>query len=368
MLKRVFWSLIASLVVVIVILALIKRQAEIRVDSQTKHFANVVIFGDSLSDSASHGQGVGNNYWVKPSGITDKIGAPITSALSANDPTRNTWFNYFLADLSTNAGDKFYNIKDLKPNMAFDHNVSFATASAETGDYYLTDTTWARDTSEQCLYGVGDYGSYNCVPGVLKQLQFYLTNVNDKPNSKTLFILWAGGNDFYQNIVRIASNNGQAIAHPIDNMVKAVKILMQNGVPAENIYVLNLPNFSMVPALTHLVDDHIHSYLLRQSMLAVISSISQMYNLSLQTNLVLQTLGKFPANHVFPIDQLFLDVYFNKADVLTTIGITEPVDMTCAKARDLPYCHGYLFYNGMHPTTTVHRYLARQLIHYIQRT
>lgn len=369
MLKRVFWSLIAALVIVIAIIALIKRQAEARVnDPQTKHFANVVVFGDSLSDSASHGQGVGNNYWVKPSGITDKIGAPITSALSANAPECKTWLNYLLVDMPVHAGQSFYNIKDLKSNMAYDHNASFATASAETGDYYLTDTTWARDTSEQCTHGVGNYGAYNCVPGVLKQLQLYLANVNNKPNPKTLFILWAGGNDFYQNIVRIVSNNGQAIAHPIDNIVKAVKILMQHGVSVENIYVLNLPNFSMVPALTNLVDEHIHSHIMRQSVLAVISSISQMYNLSLQTNLVLQTLGEFPANHVFPIDRVFLDVYFNKANVLASIGITKPVDLTCADAKGLPYCNGYLFYNGMHPTTMVHRYLARQLQHYIETT
>ncbi len=369
MLKRVFWSLIAALVIVIAILALIKRQAEERVnDPQAKHFANVVVFGDSLSDSAYHGQSVGNNYWVKPSGITDKIGAPITSELSVNAPTRKTWFNYFLAKMPTTAGDKFYNIKALKPNMAFDHNASFATASAETGDYYLTDTTWARDRSEQCINGVGDYGTYNCVPGMLKQLQLYLANVNNKPNPKTLFILWAGGNDFYQNIVRIASKNGQAIAHPIDNIVKAVKILMQHGVPVANIYVLDLPNFSMVPALTNLIDEHIHSHMMRQSVLAVISSISQMYNLSLQTNLVLQTLGEFPANHVFPIDRLFLDVYFNKDNVLANIGITKPVDLTCADAKGLPYCNGFLFYNGMHPTTTVHRYLASQLLDYIQMT
>lgn len=369
MLKRVFWSLIAALVIVIAILALIKRQAEERVnDPQAKHFANVVVFGDSLSDSAYHGQGVGNNDWVKPSGITDKIGAPITSELSVNDPTRKTWLNYILAELPTSAGDKFYNIKALKPNMAFDHNASFATASAETGDYYLTDTTWARDTNEQCIHGVGDYGAYNCVPCVLKQLQLYLANVHNKPNPKTLFILWAGGNDFYQNIVRIASNNGQALAHPIDNIVKTVKILMQHGVPVANIYVLNLPNFSMVPALTNLVDEHIHSHIMRQSVLAVISSILQMYNLSLQTNLVLQTLGEFPANHVFPIDRLFLDVYFNKANVLASIGITKPTDLTCADAKGLPYCNGFLFYNGMHPTTMVHRYLASQLLHYIQMT
>ena len=143
---------------------------------------------------------------------------------------------------------------------------------------------------------------------------------------------------------------------------------MQHGVPVENIYVLNLPNFSMVPALTNLIDEHIHSHIMRQSVLAVISSISQMYNLSLQTNLVLQTLGEFPANHVFAIDRLFLDVYFNKANVLASIGITKPVDLTCAKGEDLPYCNGYLFYNGMHPTTMVHRYLASQLFDYIQMT
>ncbi len=368
MLKRIFWGLLLSLIVVIVVISLLNRQAKMRYPAVAKQYANVIVFGDSLSDSAPDGQNMGNNYWVKPEGIVNQLGAPITNEISTQNPVRKTWLDYFLVEMPLEAGSDFSNIKGLVKNAAYAKNVSFATASAETGDYYLTDTTWARDSMAQCQNGIGDYGNYNCVPGVLKQLQLYLSNVANKPNPNTLFIIWAGGNDFYQNIVRIASRNGQAIAHPIDNIVQAVKLLMDKGVPASHIYVLNLPDFSMVPALTNLVGEHVKNNYAHRAVLTLISSISQLYNLNLHINLVLQTLGRLSANHIFPIDQLFLDVYFNKEHILQKLRIIQKVDLTCAKAGDFPYCAGFLFYNGMHPTTVIHQYLAKELMSYIQRT
>ncbi len=332
-------------------------------------YDNMVVFGDSLSDSADFYQGneKGNNYWVKPADILLPKGAPITSMISMQKPLRKTWVNYFLDTGQIIKSKGLYNIHDLQPNTAYRHNSSFAVASAETGDYYTSDTNWARINDNKCPEGVGDYGAYNCVPGVLKQVHLYLKNVNHHPNPNTLFILWAGGNDFYQNIVRLLTRNGQPLAHPIENIVKSVRLLIKSGVPAQHIYVLNLPNFSMVPAVQGLLSKHIQNQKVFDASLSIISFISDIYNLSLKTNLVLHTYGKFSPAHVFPVDKLFLSVYFNKDNIKKTLGLDKASNITCAQAQALPVCQGYLFYNSMHPTTAVHQYLAKVLQDYISQ-
>ncbi|WP_116962985.1 SGNH/GDSL hydrolase family protein [Fastidiosibacter lacustris] len=370
MVKRIFWSLLIAFMIVITIVVIISCEVEQSTIKKVsyKSFDNIIVFGDSLSDSAPPQTQVGNNYWVKPYGITDKIGAPITSEISLNYPVRKTWLNYFIEQMDLKSGKDLTLIKGLTPNSAYSQNTSFAVASAETGDYYLTDTTWGRDNNAKCVNGLGDYGHYNCVPGVLKQIDLYLKNVNDRPNPNSLFIIWAGGNDFYQNIIRIATQNGQTLAHPIDNIVKAVKRLMVKGVSVQNIYVLNLPDFSMVPGVRGLLDAHIKNKYLYQGISVLISAVSQLYNTGLSVNLVLKTFGVFPANHVYSIDKLFLEVYFNKDEILQKLGLNQSVKVTCVQMKETPLCQGFLFYNGIHPTTVVHQYLAKELIKHIQRT
>ncbi|WP_018299071.1 SGNH/GDSL hydrolase family protein [Fangia hongkongensis] len=330
-------------------------------------YTNVIVFGDSLSDSADYQSDDphGNNYWVQPAGILSPKGAPITSEISKLDHKRKTWFNYFVNLMPLRTEKRIYTIRELKNNLAYHHNVSFAVASAETGNNFITDTTSATVADSLCTKGVHDYGSYNCVPGVLKQVHMYLENVNYKPNPQSLFIIWAGGNDFYQNIVRMMTQNGQAISHPIDNIVQAVQLLIDQGVPAHHIYVLNLPNFSMVPAVRGLLAKGIQSPLMFNGALHVVSWISDIFNLTLKANLVLHTFGQFKPSHVFPLDQLFLDVYYNKHQLQARLKLNKEVGKTCAESDALPVCSGFLFYNIMHPTTNIHHYLAKRLYEYM---
>jgi phospholipase/lecithinase/hemolysin len=62
-------------------------------------FENLIVFGDSLSDSSPMGYSKnqsGNNYWVMPQGIPKPAGAPITSEISPEDTHRYTWQNYLI--------------------------------------------------------------------------------------------------------------------------------------------------------------------------------------------------------------------------------------------------------------------------------
>jgi elongation factor P hydroxylase len=251
--------------------------------------------------------------------------------------------------------------RELNGVNPYDNNVSYAVASAETGNNYINDkaeSPWPVMPESLCSKGIHDYGQYSCVPGVLKQVHMYLEDVNQTPNKNTLFILWAGGNDFYQNIVKISGDTEEKLSHPISNIVKAVKLLMASGVPSENIYVFNLPNFSMVPAITTLVDNGLSGSFKRWAALTAISIVSKGYNIWLKTELVLATYGQFSPSNVLLIDDLFLDIYYNKNDLHRKLDINHPVATPCATDKDLPYCHGFLFYNDMHPVTKIHDYLS----------
>lgn len=373
MFKKIFYSFLVLVFLFIALIVTINYWPYAKNADQIQ-YDNVIIFGDSLSDSAPMGvseQLVGNNYWVRPQGITSPAGAPITSLVSTTNRDRLTWVNYFVKAISFTTGHHFLGIRrSLGSLNPYYENISYAVASAETGDNYIDDiasSPWPVVTGERCK-SISDHNSYSsCVPGLLKQVHMYLQDVKEKPNKKTLFILWAGGNDFYQNIVKIVGDDkGESLSHPIHNTVKAVKLLMDKGVSADNIYVLNLPNFSMVPAITGLVDDNISNSVLRSTALTSISLISKGYNTWLKSDLALSTWGKFPPSHVFEIDALFLEVYNNKDNLHGKLGITEPVATTCVDGKKLPLCKGFLFYNDMHPTTRVHQYLAKQLQSYIE--
>ena len=72
---------------------------------------------------------------------------------------------------------------------------------------------------------------------------------------------------------------------------------------------------------------------------------------------------------MYEIDQRFLQLYHNHNHILPQLGINKPVEQPCTYAvnRALPVYQGFLFYNGLHPTTVVHHYLAKKLQSYILR-
>ncbi|MDA7742210.1 SGNH/GDSL hydrolase family protein [Francisellaceae bacterium] len=370
MIRKIFLSISAIILLCIIFLTLINFWPHSK--SQDSHFDNVIVFGDSLSDSSPMGIGssqVGNNYWTSIAGITNRKGAPITSRVGPHDLRRLTWLNYLVSSISFNKGHHFLAVKRALSYLnPYYENVSYAVASAETGNNYIDDlkpSPWPVVHPGLCQ-GISDPGKYSCVPGLLKQVHMYLEDVKSKPNPKTLFILWAGGNDFYQNIVKLMTESKDDLSQPISNTVKAVKLLLKEGVPANNIYVLNLPNFSMVPAITTLVGDKIKEAWKQSMALQTISLVSKAYNLWLKAALTLQTYGEFSPAHVFPVDSLFLNVYENKDNLHQKLGITTPVAITCVSAKKLPFCKGVLFYNDMHPTSQIHQYLAEQLGQYIE--
>jgi phospholipase/lecithinase/hemolysin len=168
------------------------------------------------------------------------------------------------------------------------------------------------------------------VPNLLTQVgAFTLTN---KLTSKQLVTVWAGGNDFL---------NGQTNPYvPADNIAAAITELAKVG--GKNFVVPNLPMLDQVPfALT-----------LPPAQQAGLHSLTQAFNSRLKTDLT--QLQSSLGVTIYQVDtaSLFSSVQSNPAQ----FGFT---NVTNSALGDGVYSgNGYLFWDGIHPTSAGHALIA----------
>ncbi len=340
----------------------------------TAPFDNLIIFGDSLSDSAPMinsriEQHSGNNYWVKPEGNTGYYGAPITNDFSPADSSRLTWVNYIIQDREfARGGHSLLIRRQLDEQSVNHHNVSYATASAESDNTFINDKAPSPWPNIDCPMAISASSKSSCVPGLLKQIDMYLQDVNSRANPNSLIIIWSGGNDFYQNAVKLLSGSKEKLSTPISDNSHAVRRLIAAGATATNIFVIDLPDYSFVPVVISLVDGKITSPGKRRAAFMLVSLASALYNSWLKLDLVIGNRGQLPSSQLFSSERLLSDIYHDKDQLQHHLGLTQPISSSCAAAEQLPLCTGFFFYNDMHPTTVIHRYLAEQLGNYIFQT
>ncbi len=353
-------------------------------------YDNLIVFGDSLSDAASLSseptltkeQQIGNNYWVKVEG---KTGAPITSK-DESTQLRALWPNYLMA-YENLIGPNPNNTRYIYPSSQAErlgyssarYSINYAWASAETGDVYVNDLL-AAQSGMKYLYnsacdatGPGLIGVNNaCVPGVIKQVKQYLSNVNNHPHPKTIFILWAGGNDIFNNTYKIAEQNKETskpvllfkmlaaafpiadsmLSNPVVNLASAVHLLIQAGVPAQHIYVIGLPDLADIPAAIHLAQGN-------KVVLYTFSAISHIFNIMLRLDLSFNYLHapyNLPNGHILSSQSLMNQL----AQAGQREGLTH-LTQDCIQEGAAPYCSGYVFFNDKHPSTATYKYMARYL-------
>lgn len=329
--------------------------------------ANVIFFGDSLSD-------MGNNTWVTGSGFS---GAPIT-----NQPTaaaRLLWPNLLVSALdgkpvTTNDPYLSSSRRQTGYNPLVD-NVNYAYASAESGADYVNDLDNSKGYPPyiDCQQpGLIDK-THACVPGVLLQVQSYLQEVSNQPSPHTMFIIWVGGNDFFNDVSKLLASakgstellsrgfnqlnhlfsgypvvsTGVTFSNPVSNIRKTVDRLLKAGVDKKQIYVFNLPDLSKAPAAVALAKGN-------KLVLGAISVLSAIYNTSLKADLCYNWFdknGNLPANHVYSISSLFNLIESNSA-LHKKYHLTDLVD-SCVDKGEAPVCQGFAFFNGKHPTLEV---------------
>ena len=339
----VITSIFASLLVVLSLLPNLSSA----IDSN-KAFQNVITFGDSLTDT-------GNNYWVNTEGTT---GAPITSSLDTAGDERYLWVLYLINNVDFKAGKQIYpsrliNNSDLAINPATD-NVNYAYASALTANDFIDDTNAVIPyflTQPSCEEpGRADPNGPACVPGMLKQVDIYLDEVNKQINDDSLFIIWGGGNDIFNALTQLIADNAgnppepevvvaqatTAAQQAVANISQMVTKLTANGASEQQIAVFDLPNLADSPAAGN-----------NEALLNLISA-------GFNNDLEMQLKDLYPQVQLFSSDNILADILANPEnfDIDNTQG-------DCVAEDNAPLCTGYLFFNAKHPTTQTHEILAK---------
>ena len=199
---------------------------------------------------------------------------------------------------------------------------------------YLADAMRDVELEDRALCGARTTG-----PGTIgmdQQISDYVDSLSEDDDlSKTLFTIWIGGNDFltwgpYESVIAAA----------ITNINDALQTLVFAG--AKNILVMNLPDLGLAPALVNTAYS------------AAYTSGAIAFN-SYLTQLACDFRRAFPRVTFYMADTFELLQYAVANG--ETLGFTN-VDGTCVADGDAEPCEGFIFWDGIHPTTATHKYLA----------
>lgn len=328
-------------------------------------YSHVIFFGDSLSDT-------GNNTWCKITDIPPSVqrGAPITNRLHKPTPNNPLWVNHFAANTTLpfkTSELKTYTELSQTERSTYNNNINYAWASAETGDTYLNDLSslpYSPINTDCGRPGQIDE-NISCVPGVLEQIRLYLQDIKGHPDPQALFIIWAGGNDLFNNIIKMLGPKPRPdLSHPVDNLHTAVATLIYQHVPRSHIYVINMPNIAETPAGRDLINGRFFKALL-------VKTISYGYNTLLNLELTHRMPWQdnidtnLPPGHVISGAQLFNHI-LTSTEAQKKFGLNNVVDAcTASYTTQFPQCDGYLFFNSKHPTITAGSYISANVLQQI---
>lgn len=198
-------------------------------------------------------------------------------------------------------------------------SVNFAFGGAQTG-----------------FAGSGDYGSL--LPGVLRQVDGFsddLTAAIQVADPNALYVVWAGANDYQ------TTDNPNPEAS-VGNLATAVDSLFDLG--ARNFLVPNLPDLGKTALALDLGAE----------------ASTRLTELTTTHNSLLDATLSNLSQSLRDINLVPLDVYslFNEAIASpTTFGFTNVTD-ACLDTVVCPNPNEYLFWDGIHPTTTAHARLG----------
>jgi thermolabile hemolysin len=243
----------------------------------------LVVFGDSLSDTGTVFRATNGAYPSDP---------PYFQGRYSNG---RVWVEYVAARLSLSANQIN----------------NYACGGATSGGY-----------------------SNGFVPGLLSQVQSF-TQTHSSVNSTSLYVLWAGANDYLQGV------NDATV--PVRNVIDAIASLSNTG--AKRILVANLPDLGQLPATRNTANS------------ANLTALTRAHNQGLRQSL-----------KVLRQQQPDLELAILDANALYQEAITYPArfefaNVTAACVSGSTVCgqpEQFLFWDGIHPTTAAHQILGEK--------
>ncbi len=277
-------------------------------------YSNLFIFGDSLADSGNNaialdGSGPPPGTLRTQTPMLDPVQIstlPYSSGRYSNGPV---WTEYFAGRMGMTA----------LPSLAGGTN--FAFGGANTGPY-----------------GTGFPFS------MLDQVSFFMTATGGVAPSNALYILEGGGNDA-RGIIEMAAMGGDPgawIANYAANVANIIGQLKAAG--AHDILLMNVPDISKIPAIQAL----------GPALAAQANMLVSAMNGALNSALAGLSPAQRDGIHLFDMFGLMDEVYDNPAK----FGLTNVSDACGAIAACVADPTGYLFWDGIHPTTAIHQILG----------
>jgi phospholipase/lecithinase/hemolysin len=295
------------------------------------NFKSIYSFGDSLSDRG--------NFFTVSEKLTGN-GFPPSPFFNGRFSNGKVWGEYLAQDLGIE--QKTFATLPLDSQLSKKGGVNFAFGGATTG---------TKNLGGQPFWGLE------------QQVDAFVDSLDDKPaNSKALYTLWAGSND-YLDLLSSSPSPSQIDRQPfetVNNLSESITELANAG--ARNILVFNQPNLSKTPLgasseQTATVLDLLSST--HNALLEV--EIARLQQSLPKTNLIL-----------FDVDALLNEIVSAPGE----FGLTN-VTTSCNNSnlyQNPPYIDpnvcsnpdSYLFWDSVHPTTVGHQAIADSVLATLQ--
>lgn len=187
--------------------------------------------------------------------------------------------------------------------------------------------------------------------GIGQQIAKYQTVHSSVPNAaNTLFLVWGGPNDAFLAVESPGADQdsiGKAMEQALTDLSADIQLLAAMG--AAHILVPNMADLGLTPEA--LAAGPTAQY--------VLSSVSQEYNKGMAQMLALLDAGLAPLGvelYSFDTPKFFADAAASFTNITQSCfnPNASPPDLTGVLAG----CAGYLYFDGVHPTTAAHALLA----------
>ncbi|GAB4370096.1 MAG: SGNH/GDSL hydrolase family protein [Elainellaceae cyanobacterium] len=211
---------------------------------------------------------------------------------------------------------------------------------------YSNGRVWVEYLADRLGLSTSQINSYACggaisggyasglIPGLLSQVQAF-TQTHSSVNATSLYILWAGANDYLQGVDDAAT--------PVKNVMDAIALLSDAGV--KRVLVANLPDLGQLPATRNSANS------------ANLTALTQTHNQGLRRSLKVLTQQQLALKvAVLDANALYQEAIIYPAK----FGLTNVTEACISGSGGCGYPEQFLFWDGIHPTTAAHQILGEQ--------